>query len=92
MSNVFILSIEDFERTIGCVAAGEINLSAVLKDAVVANQRGDTARMFFSDFIGKYTKNWSIPAMIQDARQSAERRIAAALGASPEALDDGTVK
>lgn len=92
LSNVFILSIEDFERTIGCVAAGEINLSAVLKDAVVANQRGDTARMFFSDFIGNYTKNWSIPAMMQDARQSAERRIAAALGASPEALDDGTVK
>jgi hypothetical protein len=88
LSNVFILSIEDFEHTMGCVAAGELNLSAVLKDAVVANQRGDTARMFFSDFIGKYTKRWAMPAVMQDARRSAERRIAAAIWAPPGALDD----
>jgi hypothetical protein len=88
LSNVFILSIEDFEHTMGCVAAGEIKLSAVLKEAVVANQRADTARMFFSDFIGKYTKRWAMPAVMQDARRSAERRIAAALGAPAGALDD----
>ena len=88
LSNVFILSIEDFERTMGCVAAGELDLSAVLKDAVVANQRADTARMFFSDFIGKYTKRWAMPAVMQDARRSAERRIAAAFGAPAGALDD----
>lgn len=33
-----------------------------------------------------------LPAMMQDARESAERRIAVALGASQEAFDDGTVK
>lgn len=88
LSHIFILSIEDFERTMGCVAAGDINLSAVLKDAVVANQRADTARMFFSDFIGEYTKHWAMPAVMQDARRSAERRIADALGAPAGALDD----
>jgi len=88
LSNVFILSIEDFERTMGCVAAGEVSLSTVLKDAVVANQRADTARMFFSDFIGKYTSRWAMPAVMQDARRAAQRRIAAAFGASPGALDD----
>lgn len=88
LSNVFILSIEDFEHTMGCVAAGELNLSAVLKDAVVANQHADTARMFFSDFIGKYTKRWAMPAVMQDARRSAERRIAAVFGAPAGALDD----
>ncbi len=88
LSNVFILSVEDFERTMGCVAAGEINLSAVLKDAVIANQRGDTARMFFSDFIGKYTKRWTLPAVMQDARQAAEARIVAALGGPPGALEE----
>ena len=72
----------------GCVAAGELNLSAVLKDAVIANQRADTARMFFSDFIGKYTKRWAMPAVMQDARRSALRRIAAAFGAPAGALDD----
>lgn len=88
LSNVFILSVEDFERTMGCVAAGEINLSAVLKDAVIANQRGDTARMFFSDFIGKYTKRWTLPAVMQDSRQAAEARIVAALGGPPGALEE----
>lgn len=88
LSNVFILSIEDFERTMGCVAAGELNLSAVLKDAVVANQRAETARLFFSDFIGKYTNRWAMPAVMQDAKRSAERRIAAAFGVPPDALDD----
>lgn len=87
LSNVFILSIEDFERTIGCLAAGELNLSAVLKDAVIANQRGETAWMFFSDVIGNYTKNWALPAVMQDARQSAQRRIAAAFGAPSDVLD-----
>jgi hypothetical protein len=87
LSNVFILSVEDFERTMGCVAAGEINLSAVLKDAVIANQRGDTARMFFSDFFGQYTKRWSVPAVMQDARRAAEGRIVATLGGPPGALE-----
>ena len=92
LSNVFIVSIEDFERTVGCVAAGELNLSAVLKDAVAANQSGDTARMFFYEFLGKHTKNWSIPTVMLDARCAAEDRIAAALGGSPKALNDETVK
>lgn len=82
LSNVFILSIEDFERTIGCVAAGEINLSTILKEAVTANQNGATARMFFSDFIGQYTKRWAIPSVMQDARQAADARIKSALGIS----------
>lgn len=88
LSNVFILSIEDFEHTMGCIAAGEINLSTVLKEAVVANQRGDTSRMFFGDFLGKYTKRWTQPIVLKDARQAAERRIVAALGGPPSALDE----
>jgi hypothetical protein len=87
-SHVFILSIEDFEHTMGCVAAGEINLSSVLREAVVANQRGDTARMFFGDFLGKYIKRWTVPALFTDARRAAESRILTALGVRPGALED----
>lgn len=87
-SHVFILSIEDFEHTMGCVAAGEINLSALLREAALANQRDDTARMFFRDFLGKYTKRWTLPALFTDARRAAETRIAAALAAPPGALRD----
>lgn len=79
LSNVFILSIEDFERTMGCVAAGEINLSSVLKEAVAANMSGETARMFFSDFLGKYTERWFTPALLKDAQKATEDRIKTAL-------------
>lgn len=82
LKNVFILSIEEFERVIGCVAAGEINLSDVLKDAVTANQNALTAKMFFSDFIGKYTKRWAIPSVMKNAQLAADARIKSALGFS----------
>lgn len=80
LSNIFILSIEDFERTMGCVAAGEINLSAVLKEAVAANKDGASARMFFSDFIRNYTKRWAFPQVMNEAQAAAHERIKAALG------------
>jgi len=90
LSNVFIVSIDDFENTMGCVAAGEVNLSTVLKDAVVANQRGDTARMFFSDFVGKYTKRWTQSAVLKDARVAAEGRVVVALGGTVKDLESST--
>ena len=64
------------------------NVRASLAQVMDANQRADTARMFFSDFIGKYTKRWAMPAVMQDARRPVERRIAAAFGAPAGALDD----
>ena len=79
-SHVFILSIEDFERTMGCVAAGEINLSSVLREAVAANQEGGSSRLFFSDFIGKYTKRWAFPQVMRDAQSASHERIKVALG------------
>lgn len=79
LSHVFILSIEDYERTMGCISAGEISLSAVLKDAVEANQRGETARMYFTDFISKHTKGWAIPAVLKDAQKTSEERLRSAL-------------
>lgn len=88
LSHVFIISIDDFEHTMGCVAAGEVNLSTVLKDAVVANQRGDTARMFCSDFIGQYTKRWTQPTVLRDARRAAEARVVTALGGTVADLQD----
>lgn len=88
LSNVFILSIEDFEHTMGCVASGEINLSALLKGAVLANGQGDTARMFFSDFLGKHTKRWTQPQVLIEARRAAEARITAALGGNAEDLEE----
>lgn len=87
LSNVFILSIDDFENTVGCVAAGEVNLSILLKESAVANQDGQSARMFFSDFLGRYTKRWSQPSVLREAREAAEARMVAAFGADTASLD-----
>lgn len=89
LSNVFIVSIEDFEHTMGCVVAGEIDLSKVLKEAALANQRADTARMFFSDFLGKYTKRWTQASALRQAREESELRVVTALGGSLQDLQGG---
>lgn len=73
--NVFVLGIEDFENLMGCVKSGEVDLSALLKEAAVANQRGDTSRMFFSDFLSKYTEKWTQPTVLAHARRDAEARM-----------------
>lgn len=80
LSNVFVVSIDDFEATMGCVATGKIDLSVLLKDAVQANQDGLTARMLFSDFIGKYTDHRPLSTLINDAKRGAEERVFATLG------------
>lgn len=92
LSNVFVLSIEDFENTMGCVGAGEVNLSVLLKEAAVANQDGQSARMFFSDFLGKYTKRWSQPFVLREALEAAEARVFAALGGHVASLNSADPK
>lgn len=80
LTNVFVLSVEEFENVMGCVRAGEVDLSALLKEASIANQRGDTARMFFEDFLSKHTKQWTQPKVLEQARRDAEARMLATLG------------
>ena len=87
LCNVFVVSIEDFEHTMGCVKAGEVDLSALLKEAAAANQRGDTARMFFADFLSKYTKVWSLSPVLMQARRDAEMRMVAAFGGASHEFD-----
>lgn len=81
-SNIFILSIEDFEHLMGCVRSGEGELVKVLKDAVAANSNPKTARMFFSDFLGPYSKRWTDTALIKEARAASEKRMYAIVGES----------
>ena len=87
LSNVFILSIEDFENAMGCVGSGEVNLSVLLKESAIANQDGQSARMFFSDFLAKYTDRWSLPSVLEEARGAAEARLADAFGGNAALFD-----
>lgn len=78
--NVFILSIEDFERLVSCLKEGEVDLASLLKKAVTANGDPKTAKMFFSDFLKEYRKQeWSIPRLIQLARDASIARLSSAL-------------
>lgn len=79
MSNIFIISIEDFENLIGCVVAGEINLSTLLKECALANKHGDSARMFFSQFLSKYTDRWTQSDLISKAIEASGERLKLAL-------------
>ncbi|MGJ7487722.1 GapS1 family protein [Variovorax sp. LT2P21] len=92
LSNIFILSIDDFENTMGCVAAGEVNLSVLLKESAVANQNGQSARMLFSDFLGKYTTRWSQSLVLREAREAAEARVFAALGGNSASINSADPK
>ena len=80
LSNVFILSIEDYERTMGCLLKNEINFSHVLKEAVLSNQNAGMGRLHFSDFIRKYTTSWAVPQLIAEASRDSLKRIVEGLG------------
>ncbi|KDR41178.1 GapS1 family protein [Caballeronia glathei] len=79
LSNVFVMGIEEFERLMGCVKAGEVKLPELLREAALANQDGRTSRMFFSDFLKKYVKAWTLPTVLQEVQQDVEDQIHAAL-------------
>ncbi len=78
--NIFVLSIEDFERLAGCHRLGEVELAPLLKKAAMANNDPITSKMFFSDFLQEYRMHErSIPRLIQLARDEATARLSSAL-------------
>ncbi|EHP44209.1 hypothetical protein OR16_04507 [Cupriavidus basilensis OR16] len=75
LTNVFVLSIEDYECLVGCMRAGEVDISVLLKKSSEANKDGATARLFFSDFLKEYTNKWTQPTLVTKARNEAEERM-----------------
>lgn len=78
LSNVFVMGIEEFERLVGAVRAGEVNLPEVLRDAAMANDNGATSRMFFSDFFENQVgpTGWTTPRLMSEARERVYELIA----------------
>ncbi|MDR6493514.1 GapS1 family protein [Paraburkholderia sp. 22099] len=79
LSNVFVMGIEEFERVMGCVRIGEVKLPDLLREAALANQDGRTSRMFFSDFLKGYVKEWTLPSILEKAQDQVQEKIRAAL-------------
>ena len=87
LHNVFVLSIENFERLSCAVAAGEIVLPALLKEAAAKNQDPATSAILFDGFLDGYVSRWGTPALIALALRASEARIATAFGAPPDAFE-----
>lgn len=88
LCNVFVVSIENFERLSNAVAAGAVSLPALMKEAVENNRDPTTSAILFDAFIRKYISSWGLPALILSARQEAESRIRQAFGEGPGTLDE----
>jgi hypothetical protein len=79
--NIFILSVEDFERLSGCLRKGQIDLETLLHNAAVANRNPQTSTMYFSDFLKNAAREgWTQPRLIADARDDSTRRMERHLG------------
>lgn len=72
LTNILILSIEEFEHLIGCVLNGEIELVPFLQEAAKANADPTTAVMFVDQLLGQKTKQWRLPNVLAEARDEAE--------------------
>ena len=84
LSNVFIVSIGDFERVIGCVRTGEVDLADALRKAAAANKEPQTARLFLSDFLKEHTNRWTSSRLVSETREAVEARVIEALGGAGE--------
>lgn len=88
LCNVFVVSIENFERLSNAVSAGAVSLPALLREAVEKNRDPATSAILFDAFLAEHVSNWGLPDLLSRARQDAESRLREAFGEGPETLDD----
>lgn len=88
LCNVFVVSIENFERLSNAVRSGAVSLPALMKEAVEKNRDSATSAILFDAFIGKYVSSWGLSDLLLQARQESESRIRQAFGEPPGTLDD----
>lgn len=88
LERVFIACIEDFERLMGSIDAGEVSLQRALEGAVLANRDPETSRLFLSDHLNGQVARWHLPALISNARRDSTSRIGTAMGGIIDVEDD----
>lgn len=79
LHNVFVVSIENFERLSLAVTSGAVSLPALLKEAAVKNQDPSTSAILFDDFLKSHVHRWGETRLIREARLASERRLRQAL-------------
>jgi hypothetical protein len=76
LHNVFVLSIESFERLSVAVAAGRVDLPALLKEAAIKCQDHSTARPFFEEYFRSQVSDWGLSPLLERASDDSESRLA----------------
>ena len=87
LCNIFIMSIESYEKLSCAVASGAVSLPALLKEAATKNQDPSTSSMLFDGYLEPYVKHWGLPDLLLNARTQSERRLAVAFGESADAFE-----
>jgi hypothetical protein len=75
LSNVHFCSIDDFERLIGMVRAGTIDLGAFLHEVVSANCDPGTAGYYISDHLKRKRGGWPQSALMESAVENCTERL-----------------
>lgn len=75
LTNIVIVSIEEFEHLMGCVLKGEIDLVGFLGEVAEAHSDPATSVMFVDQLLGPKVKAWRLTNALDQARQRAEATL-----------------
>jgi hypothetical protein len=81
LSNIYVLSIEDFERLVHGALTTELALPAFMDDCVAADQVAETSVRFFEQHLDR----WKLPRAFSTLVENTLDQIAARLGGALEA-------
>lgn len=73
---IFILSIDDYERLVGTIGRGRVDLQDILQYAASQNADPSTAHMYFSDYLAPHARDgWPIPRVTENYWQLTRQRL-----------------
>ncbi len=75
LTNIVIVSIEEFEHLMGCVQNKEIDLVSFLREVSAAHSDPKTSVMFVDQMLGVKTKHWQQPKLLENASHQAMQML-----------------
>lgn len=82
LANIILSSIGEWEHLMGCVGRGEIDLVPFLREVARANLDPASSVMVIDQHIEKFVTKWTLPTLLQTAKDQAELKIVQMLGGS----------
>jgi hypothetical protein len=79
LERIYVLSIEEFERLIAAAALPQFDLPALLEDCITADKNPETQVFLFEQFLDRRQIPMNCSAIVVNAIESAEARLADAL-------------